>query len=191
MMIFKKLGAAFAASLIITPIGAATAYGQGFDPMMALRVRPPAPIVLPNLLPTIRQIDAIEASRARAERDRAETELIRQQTEAMRQKSQSFSASVPPPSAASGAELSPAIKKWLVVAQPRMHLYPDFESVVFAPDVPLTESIISLMSERSYAADIAYYLGKNKLEAYAISEMPILQADKAISEIEARLKLKK
>lgn len=164
------------------------ALGQAFDPMVALKVRPPAPITLPNPLPTISQIEAIEAARARAERDRAETDLIRQTTAEMQRQRQYAPAT---PSMATNSQLtetSPIIRAWLVAAQPRMHLYPDFEKVVFAADVPFTDKLIDLMSGSDYAADIAYYLGKNKIEAIAISEMPTLKAAKSISEIESRIK---
>ena len=164
--------------------------GQAFDPMVALKVRPPAPITLPNPLPTISQIEAIEAARARAERDRAETDLIRQTTAAMQRQRQYTPESPAMTTNNQPTETSPVIRAWLIAAQPRMHLYPDFEQVVFAADVPFTEKLIDLMSGSDYAADIAYYLGKNKIEAVAISEMPTLKAAQSVQDIEERLKNK-
>jgi hypothetical protein len=174
--------------ILTIAVGVSTpALGQAFDPMVALRVRPPAPFTLPNALPTIAQIESIEAARARAERDRAEAELLRQQTEAMQRQRQSDSGPSNITTTTQSTVPSPIIRKWLIAAQPRMHLYPDFEQVVFADDVPFTEQVIDLMSGSEYAADIAYYLGKNKIEAAAISEMPTLKAAQSIINIEDRL----
>jgi hypothetical protein len=43
------------------------------------------------------------------------------------------------------------------------------------------------MSPREYAADIAYYLGQNKMESLAISKLNLVEAARAIDGIEQRL----
>jgi hypothetical protein len=68
----------------------------------------------------------------------------------------------------------------------RRSRWPDFDSVVFAPDVPLTADMLGLMAESRYAADIAYYLGKHKEQAAAISIMSPNGAARAIYGIEAQ-----
>ena len=84
-------------------------------------------------------------------------------------------------------QLHPSVESWLRAAAPRMGLYDDFEATVFAPDLPMTHDMLRLMSEKTYAADIAYYLGKRKMEALAISKLDILEARKVIDNIEERI----
>lgn len=85
---------------------------------------------------------------------------------------------------AQSSAVDPTFVAFEIAAAPRKHLYPDFESVAYALDVPITVDMIKLMTGSPFAADIAYYLGKNKSEATAISQMPMLQASKAIANIE-------
>lgn len=85
----------------------------------------------------------------------------------------------------------PVIDEWLKAAAPRMGLYQDFEKVVFAADVSITTDMIRLMTPSPLAADIAYYLGSNKIESLAISKMTLVQAARAIDQIESRLKISK
>lgn len=80
------------------------------------------------------------------------------------------------------------IDEWLKAAAPRMGLYADFEKVVFASDVPITNDMIRLMTSSPLAADIAYYLGMHKFESLAISKMNLLQAARSLEQIENRLK---
>ena len=82
----------------------------------------------------------------------------------------------------------PVIDEWLKAAASRMGLFPDFEKVVFASDVSITTDMIRLMTPSPLAADIAYYLGTNKLESLAISKMTIVEAARSIDRIEAKLK---
>jgi hypothetical protein len=82
----------------------------------------------------------------------------------------------------------PVIDEWLKAAASRMGLFPDFEKVVFASDVPITTDMIRLMTPSPLAADIAYYLGTNKLESLAISKMTLVEAARSIDRIEAKLK---
>lgn len=80
-------------------------------------------------------------------------------------------------------------RAWIIAAQPRMHIFPDFEKVVFAPNVSITDDMVRLMSSSTYAADIAYYLATHKAEAKAISLMPLLDAARAIDRIESQVKV--
>ena len=82
----------------------------------------------------------------------------------------------------------PFMVEWLKAAAPRMGLFSDFDSVVFAPDVAINVDMIRLMTPSTFAADIAYYLGTHKTEALAISNMNLPDAAKAITRIETRLK---
>ena len=83
---------------------------------------------------------------------------------------------------------TPVIDEWLRAAAPRMGLYVDFETAVFAADVPITLDMIRLMTPSPLAADIAYYLATHKMESLAISKMTLVEAARAIDRIEAKLK---
>ncbi len=86
------------------------------------------------------------------------------------------------------AQTNPIFDDWLRAAAPRMGLYPDFERVVFAPDLAMTPDMIRLMTSSPLAADIAYYLGSHKIESLGISKMNLIEAARAIEMIEIRLK---
>lgn len=185
----KILRFVFTASVIAFVPNAA--FAQGFDPMVALKVRPPK-INMPDPILQMQRLEAMEAARARAERDRAEAELIRQRTEAVRRENTSpYIPSAAAAGTSSPSTLNAIVEKWLVAAQPRMHLFADFDKVVFASDVPFSERIIEMMSGSDYAADIAYYLAQHKAQVIAIDQMSTLESAKAISNIEARLKSSK
>jgi len=77
--------------------------------------------------------------------------------------------------------------QWLKSAQPRMHLFPDFQQVVFSQDLAISDDMIEIMAPSPFAADIAYYLGTHKIEAMAIKTMSLADASQAISGIESRL----
>lgn len=120
-----------------------------------------------------------QISRARAERERAEAEadLYRAQAEAARRQ----------PQAGQAAPNADYQRLWFEKARPRMGLYSDFADVVYADDVNISPDMVMLMSSSDYAADIAYYLGTHKAESTAISKLPLLEAARAIDDIEARL----
>ena len=82
---------------------------------------------------------------------------------------------------------APHMQQWLRSAQPRMHLFPNFDQIVFTQDLAITDDMIRIMAGSQYAADIAYYLGTHKMEAVAISRMTILDAARSISDIEKRI----
>jgi TolA-binding protein len=86
------------------------------------------------------------------------------------------------------SELDSAMQEWLKMASPRLHLYQDFDKVVYLNDVAITNDMIRIMAKSKYAADIAYYFGKHKTESLAISKMPLPEASTAISDVEGRIK---
>lgn len=80
------------------------------------------------------------------------------------------------------------IKKWTAAALPRMGRYADFQQVVFAEDLRLTIPMINIMSESRYAADIAYFLGKDKEVSLQISKLDIVGARSEINRIEGLIR---
>lgn len=125
------------------------------------------------------------ARREKEEAERARLEAERLAAERNRPQSQSYAtqqgAGALPPSSYGQA--------WLASANQRRHLFPDFDKVVFAPDVRITDEMVMLMSSSPYAADIAYYLATHKAESLAISRLPLLDAARAIDGIERQIKV--
>lgn len=134
-----------------------------------------------------------QIERLQKEQMQLQSETLRLQNEQLRRRIELEKLQASPPvnpTITTDKADSVVMQKWWSAATPRLRLFPDFEKVVLAPDVPLTITMINLMSESEYAADIAYYLASNKAEAYGISQMPLLSAARAISEIEFRVKPK-
>ena len=77
------------------------------------------------------------------------------------------------------------VAKFMEAIKSRKDLYPDFDKVVLHGNAPVTSSMLALMSESPYAADIAYYLGQHQEQSGAIAKMPQQQARSAIKQIEA------
>lgn len=73
------------------------------------------------------------------------------------------------------------------MASQRKGLYADWDSVVMRPDLAITEDMVSLMAESPYAADIAYYLGKNPELSERIARQGILDAARSILAIEGKV----
>jgi hypothetical protein len=128
-------------------------------------------------------------AQAQAEQAAAQRRFIEEQTRALqlenrRREEQALKAQAPkipieqPP---------PYMLQWLKSAHPRMHLFPDFQEVVFSQDLAISDDMIKLMAASPFAADIAYYLGAHKIEAMAIKTMSLADASQAISGIESRL----
>jgi hypothetical protein len=155
------------------------------------------PLQLPDPLQQALQLEQIRALRLQNEQAEAQRRFLEeQQAEAQRRfleeqqakervrRETENSASQQPQQI---SQTDPVIEKWIKAAAPRMGLYQDFERVVFAPDVPITIDMIRLMTPSPLAADIAYHLGKNKIESLAISKMSLIDAARSIEAIEARL----
>lgn len=161
------------------------------DYTIAMQGHPTVELMNPMVI--AQQMQAIQAARAQAERDRTEAQLLYEQNRALQRQNDATSNKVtiaPPPVAPPGA-LPSYMQEWLVAAQPRMHLFDDFDAVVFAPDVSISDDMIKFMAAHHspLAADVAYYLGKHKAEALAISQMPSIKQAAAIHSIEYRLSI--
>jgi hypothetical protein len=63
---------------------------------------------------------------------------------------------------------------------------PDFDAV-FTPDVPVTRVGAEMIAESEKAAELAYYLGQNRREAYEISQLPEWRQAAELARIEAKL----
>lgn len=151
----------------------------------ALMVRP-LQLQFPDPLQQAQQIEQIRALRIQNEQAEAQRRYIEEQQAEERRRRQTEAARSQQPQA--NNQPDPVIDEWLKAAAPRMGLYQDFEKVVFAPDVPITMDMIRLMTPSPLAADIAYYLGTNKVESLAISKMSLVEAARNIDRIESKLK---
>lgn len=135
------------------------------------------PVQIQNPMIQYQQIQQIRANQAIADQiqeQRAADEQRRRNQEAAARRN-----------SANEADLAAA---WREKAMKRSYLYPDFEQVVFAEDVTFTIDMIRVMAVSDYAADIAYYFGKNKIEAMAVANMPMVEAAKSIASIEKKFK---
>lgn len=131
---------------------------------------------------------AVQNARTQADQAAMQRRLIEEQTRALQlENNQREAAATRSQSVGVPQEMQPHMRQWLKSAQPRMHLFSDFEQVVYSPDVAISDDMIKLMASSSFAADIAYYLGSHKMEATAIKSMAILDAARSISDIEKRL----
>ncbi len=65
--------------------------------------------------------------------------------------------------------------------------YPDFEEVAMNETVPITPMVRDILADFDNPHDIAYYLGKNRMEAIQIARMTPIQATKAIARIEVEI----
>jgi hypothetical protein len=65
--------------------------------------------------------------------------------------------------------------------------YEDFEQVALDETVPITPVIADILAESDMPAEVAYYLGKNRTEAIAISRMTPVAAARAIGRIESQI----
>lgn len=144
------------------------------------------PIQVPDLLRQAQQIEQIRALRIQNEQAEAQRRYMEEQQAEERRRRQADAARTQQPQ--SNNQPDPVIDEWLKAAASRMGLYPDFEKVVFASDVPITTDMIRLMTPSPLAADIAYYLGSHKIESLAISKMSLVEAARSIDRIEAKLK---
>ncbi len=64
--------------------------------------------------------------------------------------------------------------------------YPDFRTVALNPDVPITEAMYRALVDSDAGADIAYFLGKNPVEAGRIAALPPVAAVKEIGRLEMK-----
>jgi hypothetical protein len=79
----------------------------------------------------------------------------------------------------------PEVAKFMAAIKPRKHLFADFDRVVLNGKAPMTLSLLSLIAESPYAADIAYYLNKHPEQSGSIAQMQPEQARNEVQKIEA------
>lgn len=137
----------------------------------------------------IMQAEAIKQQRMQREQADAQRRLIEEQARAQQIENQRRQEAMSQRSSAGqAAQIAPndmaVYEKWMRAAAPRVSLYPDFWEVIGAPDVACSVQMVELMASSPYAADIAYYLGKNKARSLEIAQMPLLEQAVAIREIE-------
>jgi hypothetical protein len=65
--------------------------------------------------------------------------------------------------------------------------YPDFEEVALDKTVPVNPVMAEILADSERPEDLAYWLGKNRTEAFQISRMTPIQAAKKIRDIELEL----
>lgn len=85
------------------------------------------------------------------------------------------------------AERQVAQQQWAEQLVEARMKYADFDAVALAPDVPITEGIADIIRGSDAAADLAYYLGKNRAEAMRIAQMTPMSAARELGRIEASL----
>jgi hypothetical protein len=145
------------------------------------------PLQIPPPSDFLRDMQQLELLRLQSEQLRAQREFLEEQKRRNRdEQTQSDAQNAQKQSNPQDG----VIESWLHSAAPRMHLYPNFESIVFAADVPISLDMVKLMTPSTYAADIAYYLATHKDESLKISQMTIVGAAKEIARIEKMLKEK-
>ena len=132
----------------------------------------------------------IDAAKIQLQRDRmrmqAETELLQEQREAIAGQSRSeqrvepqYSTPTLPPNYSDRL-----LGTFLARIKYRRYRWTDFDEVVFAEELQLSDDMVALMNESRYTADIVYYLGNNPEVSSTISKMPLPKAGRAIYEIE-------
>lgn len=81
-------------------------------------------------------------------------------------------------------------EKFLERAEKASERYPDFQSVVFNPQVPINDHMAEFIAESDHGADVAYHLGKNPAEAARIAQMSAVKAARELTRIEAEIAAK-
>ena len=65
--------------------------------------------------------------------------------------------------------------------------YPDFQVVVGNPNLPINTDMAEFIAESEHGPDVAYYLGKNPLQAAKIAAMSPVKAARELTRIETEL----
>lgn len=65
--------------------------------------------------------------------------------------------------------------------------YPDFQVVVGNPNLPINTDMAEFIAESDHGPDVAYYLGKNPLQAAKIAAMSPVKAARELTRIETEL----
>lgn len=85
------------------------------------------------------------------------------------------------------AEQATLQRAWESKVDAALEVYDDFEEVALAHDVPISVTMMEAILRTDKAADVAYYLGKNRAEAKKIERMDPFSQAVAIGRIEATL----
>lgn len=81
-------------------------------------------------------------------------------------------------------QMAKAQENWATQVEDAATRYADFEQVVTAPDVSITDSMVQLMQLSDVGADIAYHLGTHKEQAAALARMPVSELAGAMQMLE-------
>lgn len=84
-------------------------------------------------------------------------------------------------------ELRTRATKFNTQVETARQAHEDFDEVVFADDLRISESMFSIMSETDHGAEIAYALGNDPTEARRISGLSLASQARELGKIEARL----
>lgn len=82
-------------------------------------------------------------------------------------------------------------QEWAAQVADAKTRYADFDKVVSDPTLPIAQHVATMIASSDNGADLAYYLGTNRNEAASISQMPPMEAARALGRIEARMSLPK
>ena len=78
-------------------------------------------------------------------------------------------------------------ESFLDKAEKATERYPDFQSVVSNPSLPINEAMAEFIAESDLGADVAYFLGKNPSKAMDISQLSPIKAARELVKIETEL----
>lgn len=78
-------------------------------------------------------------------------------------------------------------ESWSEKAEKAVERYPDFQTVVANPALPINAVMVEYIADSDLGADVAYYLGKNPEKAADIAEMSPVKAARELARIEAEL----
>ncbi|HYE41512.1 MAG TPA: hypothetical protein VEB23_16350 [Ramlibacter sp.] len=65
--------------------------------------------------------------------------------------------------------------------------YPDFQTVVSNPNLPINEAMAEYIAESDLGADLAYHLGKHPMQAAQIAQLSPVKAARELARLEAEL----
>lgn len=80
---------------------------------------------------------------------------------------------------------------WQAQAEDARTRYADFDKVVTAPDLPISEQMGVMLAQSDFGADIAYHLGTHRAEAARLAQMTPIEQAMELGRLEARVSLPK
>lgn len=81
-------------------------------------------------------------------------------------------------------QVAEAQQNWAAQVEEAKARYADFDAVVTAPDVPITQDMANLLALSDMGADMAYHLGTNKHQAAQLAQMPAAELVGAMQMLE-------